>query len=276
MRSDQISRVCAVLLLVGPLLLGACGQTMSSATSSTSVVAEAPPTTGPAPGTSSLTLPPGQSLPSDAACDGRVVASGPEIRPVNTPFNQTRGRQKQLPGLLSRVSGDFTGTTDEIIQWAACKWGIDPDVVRAQAVQESSWFMTQVGDFTTDTRWCAPGHVPGGDGKPGCAQSIGILQVKYRYFVDAFPEAAESTAYNLDYTLGVWRTCFEGQEMWLADHPPTSGYRAGDLWGCLGRWYAGNWRSETALGYIDRVQTRYRDATWQTPSFLELEAPPDG
>jgi hypothetical protein len=32
------------------------------------------------------------------------------------------------------AKGDDEGTTDEIIQWAACKWGIDTDVVRAQAV----------------------------------------------------------------------------------------------------------------------------------------------
>ncbi len=264
------------LLLVGPLLLGACGLTASTATSSSSAETQPPPTTRPVPDAGTLVLAPGQSLPSDAACAGRVVASGSETRPANTIFNQTRGRQKQLPGpFLSRVSGDFTGTTDEIIQWAACKWGIDADVVRAQAVQESTWFMTQLGDFTADKRWCAPGHVPGGDGKPGCPESIGILQVKYQYFADAFPEAAESTAYNLDYTLGVWRTCFEGQETWLADQPPGSGYRAGDMWGCLGRWYAGDWRSDTALGYIDDVQTAYRERTWETAEFREQSAPPD-
>lgn len=270
MRRDQISRVCGVLLLLGPLLL-ACGRNVSSAESSTPV-ADAPPATHAAPAIAGLTLPPGQSLPSDAACAGQVTP-GTEIRSANIPFNQTRGRQKLLPGLLSRVSGNYTGTTDEIIQWAACKWGIDPDVVRAQAVRESSWFMTQVGDFTTDTRWCAPGHVPGGDGEPGCAQSIGILQVKYRYFVDAFPEASQSTAYNLDYTLGVWRTCFEGQEQWLADQPPKSLYQAGDLWGCLGRWYAGNWRSDMALGYIDEVQQAYRTRAWEAQDFIELQAP---
>ena len=270
-------RVCQALLLVGPLLLGACGPNESNATSSSSVETESPHTTRPIPNAGTLAVPPGQSLPSDAACAGRVVASGSEARPANAIFNETRGRQKQLPGpFLSRVSGDFTGTTDEIIQWAACKWGIDTDVVRAQAVQESSWFMTQLGDFTPDEQWCAPGHVPGGDGKPGCPQSVGILQVKYRYFADAFPEAAKSTAYNLDYALGIWRTCFEGQETWLADQPPGSNYRAGDMWGCLGRWYAGDWRSETALRYIDEVQTAYRERTWDTAGFHEISAPPPG
>jgi autotransporter family porin len=38
---------------------------------------------------------------------------------------------------MDRVTGNFTGTTDEIIQWAAHKWGIDEDVVRSVATAES-------------------------------------------------------------------------------------------------------------------------------------------
>jgi len=38
------------------------------------------------------------------------------------------------------VDGQYTGTTDMIFRWAACKWGIDEDVVRAQATNEHwSW-----------------------------------------------------------------------------------------------------------------------------------------
>src|SRR5579884_2247822 len=29
------------------------------------------------------------------------------------------------------VTGHFTGTTDEILQWAAYKWGFSPDLLRA-------------------------------------------------------------------------------------------------------------------------------------------------
>lgn len=220
------------------------------------------------------TLAPGQVLPTDAECAQRVVASGPEVRPENTKFNQTRGSVKPLPGpYLSRLSGDFTGTTDEIIQWAACKWGIDTDVVRAQAAQESSWFMTSLGDFTGDRQWCAPGHTLGGDGRPGCPESVGIMGVKYQYHAVAFPEAGQSTAYNLDYTLAVWRNCFDGQETWLADNPPNSGYRSGDLWGCLGRWYEGDWRSASAVGYIGRVQTAINAQVWASEWFGRLQSP---
>jgi autotransporter family porin len=171
------------------------------------------------------------------------------------------------------LTGNFTGTTDEIIQWAACKWGIDTDVVRAQAAQESSWFMSAIGDFTSNGQWCAPGHVLGGDGRPGCPETVGIMGVKYRYHSVAYPEAAQSTAYNFDYALSVWRECFEGQEAWLADNPPRSGYRAGDMWGCLGRWFAGDWRSGEARGYIHRVQANLRSRPWESAWFRDLTAP---
>jgi len=42
--------------------------------------------------------------------------------------------------LLQRVDGQFTGTTDEIFQWAACKWGLPDNLIRADAVEESTWF----------------------------------------------------------------------------------------------------------------------------------------
>ena len=38
--------------------------------------------------------------------------------------------------LLQRVTGHYTGRTDEIFQWAACKWGISDNVLRAIAVRE--------------------------------------------------------------------------------------------------------------------------------------------
>ena len=44
------------------------------------------------------------------------------------------------------VTGRFRGTTDEVIQWAAAKWGLAPDLVRAVAAKETWWRMSHVGD----------------------------------------------------------------------------------------------------------------------------------
>jgi hypothetical protein len=81
------------------------------------------------------TLPPGSVLPSDSTCAAEV-RSAPENKHVNLTYNATTGGQG-LPGsffptsddprasslIAPRVTGNYTGTTDEILQWTACKWG---------------------------------------------------------------------------------------------------------------------------------------------------------
>ena len=216
------------------------------------------------------TLPPGSALPSDAVCASEVRPA-PEVRPANATFNQTRGIGGN--SLYPRVTGNFVGTTDEIIQWAACKWGIDEDIVRAQAAKESYWFQRATGDFTTDTTNCAPGHQTlGADGVAGqCPESIGLLQVRYPYHMTAFAtdnDATVSTAYNLDYAYAGWRSCYEGNDTWLNNANPPRPYVAGDVWGCVGVWYSGAWYSSAADGYIAAVQSYLSQRVWETTSFL--------
>jgi autotransporter family porin len=215
------------------------------------------------------TLPVGARLPGDAACAARVRPAG-EIRPANRTFNRTTGRRNQsLPGLYARVTGNFTGTTDEIIQWAACKWGLDEDVVRAQTAKESWWFQRTGGDFTSDPANCAPGHPIGADGRPGeCPESVGVQQVRYPYHQWAFPHASYSTAHNLDYALAARRNCFEGHETWLNTVERGREYRAGDLWGCVGAWFSGRWYTAPAVTYINDVQAYFNGRIWTTRDFI--------
>jgi hypothetical protein len=203
------------------------------------------------------------------------VVKTAEIRPGNTIFNQSRGRQKNIAEKwLDRVTGDFSGTTDEIIQWAACKWGIDVDIVRAQAANESYWNMTNLGDFGSDPTACPPKHAIGVDGRRGeCPQSVGILQVRYPYHGQpagrpTWPEAEESTAYNADYTYAVWRSCYEGDLTWLNTVDRGRDYVAGDAWGCVGVWFSGRWYTQPATEYIDAIRAYAAARIWTTSSFI--------
>jgi hypothetical protein len=210
---------------------------------------------------------PGERLPDGAACAVRVTPT-PEHKAMNDRFNRVRGVPGKLKGkTLARVDGDFAGTTDEILQWAACKWGIPADVARAMAVVESYWKMTELGDWTRQLERCAPGLPTRSTERPEeCAESLGILQVRYLYHRDTYPEVALSTAYNADYALGVWRACFEGEESWLADQPRNSGYRKGDALGCFGRWAAGEWWTPKARKYVERLKSELRERKWETDS----------
>ena len=115
----------------------------------------APTTTTTPPTGRFATLPPGSPLPSDAD----VRRTRPP-RPIRDPSGQRRAeRTRVAPAAASndrryyrRVTGNFVGTTDEIIQWAACKWGIDEDIVRAQSVTESYWDQRAGGDLTSEPR----------------------------------------------------------------------------------------------------------------------------
>jgi hypothetical protein len=229
------------------------------------------------------TLPPGATLPSAAQCARRVRAyPSHEIVPANAVFNRTVG-QHVGPGLFPRgdspqasllaplISGDFTGTTEQILLWAACKWGINQDVVFAQAAAESSWQQDYLGDWGSDGALCPPGHGLGADGRPGqCPESYGILQTKYFLWKPAWPGIATSTAMNVDVAYAIWRSCFNGDEIWLRNSAPASQpYHAGDLWGCLGRWFAGSWYTPGAIEYINRVQKLLHEQVWEQPGFIQ-------
>lgn len=227
------------------------------------------------------TLPPGAKLPSGAQCARWVRASpSPEIRPGNTVSNHTVGQHvgrdvfpagdsPQVKSIASRIDGDFTGTTQEILQWAACKWGISQEIVFAQAAQESSWQQGQLGDWVTDAGLCPPGHGIGADGTPGeCPQSYGILQDKYIFEKAAWPGFGASTAMNADVTYAVWRSCYDGYEIWLNDSSAGRPYHSGDLWGCVGRWFAGSWYTPEANEYVGEVKDLVRERIWMQSGFV--------
>jgi autotransporter family porin len=229
------------------------------------------------------TLPPGSALPGDAYCAAHVKPAV-ENKGDNLAANATLGGQGLAPDfftpnsgdprantqIAARVDGAFTGTTDEILQWAACKWGINEDIVRAQAVIESGWRQSAKGDFRSDASTCAPGHGLGQDGREGlCPNSWGILQNSYTYEKSAWPAVYQSTAFNADTAYAIWRACYEGYQWWFNDVEHGSTYQAGDAWGCVGAWYAGRWHTSAADGYITQVKADVGQRVWEEPNFQE-------
>ena len=218
------------------------------------------PTTVPAP-EHFVTLPVGTPLPSGAQC-AEWVGPYEELRPDNAEANRTRGTRPNTRTDwvgFSRVDGDFVGTTEEIIEWAACKWGIDEDIARAQIVKESAWHQSVVGDN---------------------GESFGLGQVRCAYHTEACVDdnAIRSSAYNLDYTYAVWRGCYEGVYTWLNDAERGSDYAAGDEWGCLGVWFSGRWYTPEAIAYVEGGETlgygnvgvreHFENRTWEDPDFV--------
>jgi hypothetical protein len=291
------------------------------------------------------------TLPDDSQCAAKVHDSPWEPRPENYQQDHTMPAAGAMAAsfavrprdednaynplwdswLLPRVDGRFTGTTDEILQWAACKWGLPDNLIRADAVIESDWF--QYLHFPADA------HAGGGGGgscywnrgcgdafpaptaatvsycdglatqglRPGeahdyqkdpmtsaggypyrpvpgmCPKTFSILGVmswanppssglRYPAYPGnqngTFPFTRDSTAAAADYWGAYIRGCYEGWAVWLKN-TGTHTYAAGDLWGCVGSWFTGDWHSAAANGYIARVQAVERELTWLSPGFYD-------
>ena len=226
------------------------------------------------------TLPPGSRLPSGAQC-AKWVRARPtaENKGVNRRFNQRTGQplgSNFLSGdepaadakIVPRVNGNFTGTTKEILRWAACKWGINQNIVFAQAAVESWWRQNTQGDFGTDASACPPNH-RNLNAQGECAQSYGILQNRYPYEEPSWPGIGRSTAMNADTAYAIWRSCYDGYETWLNTVQRGSQYSKGHVWGCVGRWFAGRWLTAPALQYIAKVKQYRQERIWETPDFQQ-------
>ena len=289
------------------------------------------------------------SLPSDAQCAAQVRYSTWEPRPENNQQNHTMpapgamaaslaARPRERGGntynplwdswLLKRVDGRFTGTTDEILQWAACKWGLPDNLIRADAVEESTWFAylhfpgdasyggggggscywdracgdpfssataassvycngiakqgllaSEIHDYQKDPLTSVGGY-PWTPGPGLCPKTFSILgemswddpawQAPYAAYPGnqngTFPFNRDSTAAAADYWGAYIRGCYEGWEYWLKS-TGTGNYAAGDLWGCIGSWFAGEWHSSAANTYIASVQQYENGHMWLTASF---------
>jgi hypothetical protein len=216
---------------------------------------DTPPPGAPSPEAYFNTLPPGAALPSDGECAERVRRYDWEPRPNNRLANFTTGtgiasisgaNDAGQAALTWRVNGNFTGWTDEIIQWGACKWGIDEDTVRAIAVWQSWWHQW----FTSN------------DG-----ESHGLMSVNAFHHPGTHPVASNSTAFNVDYALAWHRACYEGYFDWVGADT------RGDLWGCVGLWRSGGWYDGTAANYIQEIQLIRDTRNWLQDYFWQEHNP---
>jgi hypothetical protein len=189
-----------------------------------------------------------------------VTRNGFEPRPENRASNYRIPGPKLLRPWRKRsempyarfVDGRFKGTTDEIIQWAAHKWGINTNLMRAVATVESWWEMSTLGD--------------NGD-------SFGLYQVRRPYHCWGECRIARYfTAFNADYYGGIIRSYFDGLQTWLRRETDNGKpYRAGDLQGSMGAWYSGRWwgpPSRPVEPYLDMIKFRKAEKTWLQPFFV--------
>ena len=200
----------------------------------------------------------GQRPLSDAAAAAKVVRSAFEPRPANArathrapTTSQLRAFRRQSDQPYSHwVTGRFRGTTDEVIQWAAAKWGLAPDLVRAVAAKETWWRMSHVGD--------------NGD-------SFGLFQVRRPFHCRGTLVCGlfrHDAALNADYYGSIIRSYYDGKQTWLNTVSGNGArYAPGDLWGSIGAWFSGRWHDGGAEAYVVAVKDYMAQRIWRTRDF---------
>lgn len=252
------------------------------------------------------TLPSTAALPTGAQCAAMIPAT-PETVAANASFNHTTASASQLASYAAsgytvdsrddytqykRAGGQYTGSTDMIMRWAACKYGIDEDVVRAQAWVESKWQQGGAGDERTSQSECVQGTfsalwdttIDEPDGSavtcPGCCfQSWSAWQTKVFYEWMTWPQIMRSTSFAADYRYADQRACMDGAYTSYysagAQQPNTyasdvATYKANPtqantdrvLWGCIGMHFSGAWYDSAANTYIGEVQSALSSQPW--------------
>lgn len=179
--------------------------------------------------------------------------------------------------VMSKVTGAYKGTTNQILQWASYKWGDDPIAYLAEAVNESGWDMDTVGDINNGV-------------------SLGILQIKSSDYVGTCPGATgvqlfngsnlvpcsaapvlcsstclshQYTAFAADYAVAWMHACQVGGNSYLSN-PSFPGYQVStgpgtaynDFWICMGAWYSGKWNDSGSQQYVAHIKQIYAAKSW--------------
>jgi autotransporter family porin len=258
------------------------------------------------------TLPPHASLPSDAHC-AAIIPSTPETIPGNAPFNRTAVSRAQLRAFAAegytfetlssyaqyaRITGDYIGSTDMIMRWAACKYGVDEDVVRGQAWQESYWRQWQTGDRRSTRPECVQSsftalwdsEIALTNGsvvscRSCCWTSWSAWQTKVYYEWKTWPMIRDSTSFAAEYRFADTRACMDGAfrpyfagrsaynghntydtDLRTYDNDPTPAHLDTVFWGCIGSHASGGWYDPTAVDYIADIKADIVHRRWLTPN----------
>jgi len=179
-----------------------------------------------------------------------------------------------------------------IMRWAACKYGIDENVVRAQGWIESGWLQGAAGDTRSSQAQCVQGSFtalwnttisePGGStvSCPNCCyQSWSLWQTKVYYEWMTWPQIMQSTAFGADYRYADQRACMDGALYHLLrERRPATEHLRGrhsqlqeqsrryehgpGVWGCIGMHFSGTWYDSGAQTYIGQAQNAMLTEPW--------------
>ena len=191
---------------------------------------------------------------------------------TNTQFNPYYDYVDGLDGM-------HHPSTDDLIQWAAHKWGIPENWLRAEYVHESYWNQFMLGDSTpvsaaAYSRYPAFSRVSGGQ---NAYQSLGITQVRWVPGNSLHPGTEPlrwlSTAFNVDYQAATIRFYYDNPQNSRSAWGDAS-YEPCQKWSSIGGWFRPYpWGNPGQATYVSAVQQILAGQVWTTSSFLSWSPP---
>lgn len=199
------------------------------------------------------------------------VPSNSELRAFRSaqgPNGETSVQQNPLDAFVTGRDGLENPSTDDLIQWAAHKWGIPEDWIRALTVYESWWRQDAHGDLALVPSWAYdefPTQARSTHGR--VFEEMGITQIKWLPNQSINPGTGtlrwRSTAFALDYMGATVRFYYDGDCRGCG-----AGYSAGQPWASIAAWHAPKpWNNPAAGSYIAALKAILATRTWTTPSF---------
>jgi hypothetical protein len=219
---------------------------------------------------------PAREVRPDNAAANDYVPSGRELRAFARARDRLGRRSRERNPYLAHVTGRCVGTTDEIIQWAAWKWGIPENWLRAAYMQESGWHQSGRGDLTFVGRRQVQRYPERARERDRSGAytgrvwlSLGISQVMWepggRVHAGTEPLRWKSTAFAVDYHAATVRFYLDDPAGRRSDWDDKT-YRRGQRWLSIGGWFEPYpWRNPAQRRYIKAVQWILAARTW-TPA----------
>jgi hypothetical protein len=166
-------------------------------------------------------------------------------------------------------------STDDLIQWAAHKWGIPEDWLRAEYARESYWNQFNLGDETQVAprayrAYPSQSRLPHGS---AVYQSLGITQIRWvpdgSLHWGTEPLRWLSTAFNVDYQAATLRFYYDNPQGTRSAWGDAS-YQPCQKWNSIGAWYRPYpWGNTAQATYVRGVQQNLAARNWTSASFQQ-------
>jgi hypothetical protein len=301
----RIRTVAPVVIATAFLLIAGLSNDGSASAAPVMRIETHPQTTWAPCNLNARNLGPSTFMPLPDAAAAALVSPEPETRPDNAKPYTFGGRRYAAPNSYvpskSQISAFVTATlptgqtntqfnpyykyvdgrdgmphpsTDDLIQWAAHKWGIPENWLRAEYVLESYWNQFMLGDATpvsagTYSHYPAFSRVPG---KLAAYQSLGITQLRWVPNNSLHPGTEPlrwvSTAFNVDYQAATVRFFYDNPDGSRSAWNDAS-YQPCQKWNSIGGWFSSwPWANRGQAAYVKTVANDLAHRAWTSAAFL--------